>query len=183
MLAQFAERWNQYGLIADLAFKLKNVSPQFGRPVLQSLVYILQEIYNVPCGYDYFLYNNFGPYCGELADDLNFFASMGGVKLEWHKRGGYRILPDVKTEYFRQVAKEFLDKYENKLSELIKNFGGMTGRDLELRSTIILVYKESLRQSNADKNNIISRVEDIKSHFSQEEISIALEELIKANII
>jgi hypothetical protein len=59
----------------------------------------------------------------------------------------------------------------------------MTGRDLELRSTIILVYKESLRQSNADKNNIISRVEDIKSHFSQEEISIALEELIKANII
>jgi len=182
MLIQFAERWNQYGIIADLAFKLKDISPQFGKTVLQKLVYILQEIYNVPCDYDYILYN-YGPYCGELAEDLSFFSSMGGVKVEWNKSGGYRILPAVKTEHFRQRAKDFLDKYKNEISEVIKNFGWMTARDLELRSTIIFVYKESVRQNNMDKENITSRVKDIKPHFTQEEISSALEQLVQANII
>ncbi|NLX01642.1 MAG: HD domain-containing protein [Syntrophomonadaceae bacterium] len=32
---KFSERWNQYGVIAELAVKLKGVSPQFGKTVLQ----------------------------------------------------------------------------------------------------------------------------------------------------
>jgi len=55
---QFTEKWDQYGLMAELALKLKGVSPQFGKTVLQKLVYILQEIYRVPCGYDYILYRD-----------------------------------------------------------------------------------------------------------------------------
>lgn len=182
MVIQFAERWNQYGVIADLALKLKDVSPQFGKTVLQKLVYILQEIYNVPCEYDYILYN-YGPYSGDLSEDLSFFASMGGVKVEWSQSMGYKILPADKTEHFRQRAKGFLDQYEDKVNAVVSNFGGMTARDLELRSTIIYVYKESLRNSTTDKNDIISRVRDIKPHFSLDEISDALAQLTKAGVV
>ena len=82
MRAQFMEKWDQYGLIAELALRLKGVSRQFGKTALQKLFYILQEVYRVPLGYDYTLYN-YGPYSEELADDLVFLASMvtGSSKL------------------------------------------------------------------------------------------------------
>ena len=35
MPIQFTEKWDQYGLMAELALKLKGVSPQFGKTVLQ----------------------------------------------------------------------------------------------------------------------------------------------------
>ena len=43
MPIQFTEKWDQYGLMAELALKLKGVSPQFGKTVLQKLVYIYKR--------------------------------------------------------------------------------------------------------------------------------------------
>jgi len=169
---QFTEKWDQYGLMAELALKLKGVSPQFGKTVLQKLVYILQEIYRVPCGYDYILYN-YGPYSEALADDLSFFASMDGVKIDWSRRLGYEIKEAGKTAHFRNKGEEFLTKYASQINEVIKEFGGMNAKELELRSTILYVSKEE----PLEEKDLLNRVKEIKPHFSVAEIDSAYKEL------
>lgn len=172
MPIQFTEKWDQYGLIAELTLKLKEVSPQFGKTVLQKLVYILQEIYRVPCGYDYILYN-YGPYSEVLADDLSFFASMDGVKIDWSRRWGYEIKEADKTAHFRKKGEEFLSKYASQINEVIEKFGGMNAKELELRSTIIYVSKEE----PLEEKDLLNRVKEIKPHFSVAEIDSAYKEL------
>ncbi|CEO88711.1 hypothetical protein [Syntrophaceticus schinkii] len=105
MLIGFKERWDQYGLIAYLTEKLKGVSPQFGKTVLQKLVYIMQEVYELPTDYDYILYN-YGPYCSELNDDLSYAALLDGVNIDWSGIG-YKISPSEKTEHYINKAKDF----------------------------------------------------------------------------
>jgi uncharacterized protein YwgA len=178
MAMQFTERWNQYGIIAELASKLEGVSPQFGKTVLQKLVFILQEVYKVPCDYEYTLYN-YGPYSNELAGDLSFFASLDGVKVEWNQGLGYKILPAPKTDHFRQKVRAFLDKYKNSIDEVINKFGRMSARELELCSTIIYVFNQSL----TGKDDLIFRVKEIKPHFSINEINDAVKQLIEYKII
>ncbi|ABI67511.1 YwgA family protein [Syntrophomonas wolfei] len=172
MPIQFTEKWDQYGLMAELALKLEGVSPQFGKTVLQKLVYILQEIYRVPCGYDYILYN-YGPYSEALADDLSFFASMDGVKVEWNRRLGYEIKKAERTSHFRERGKDFLTQHASQIDEVIKEFGSMNAKELELRSTILYVSKEE----PLDKSDLLDRVKDIKPHFTVGEIDNAYQEL------
>lgn len=172
MPIQFTEKWDQYGLMAELALKLEGISPQFGKTVLQKLVYILQEVYEVPCGYDYILYN-YGPYSEALADDLSFFASMDGVKIEWGQGPGYRIKKDVKTSHFRERGKGFLTKYAPQIEKVVREFGGMNAKELELRSTILYVSREE----PLGKEVLLNRVKEIKPHFSVGEIDSAYQEL------
>ena len=172
MPIQFTEKWDQYGLMAELALKLEGISPQFGKTVLQKLVYILQEVYKVPCGYDYILYN-YGPYSEALADDLSFFASMDGVRIEWGQGPGYRIKKDVKTSHFRERGKGFLAEYSPQIGKVAEEFGGMNARELELRSTILYASREE----PLEKEVLLSRVKEIKPHFSIEEIDSAYREL------
>lgn len=173
----FTEKWHQYGLIAELTIKLKNVSPQFGKTVLQKLVYIMQEVYMIPCGYGYSLYN-YGPFSEELADDLLFFASLEGVKVVWNDGLGFNILEANKTDHFRERAGNFLKKYEEPINNAIANFGAMTARDLELYSTIIYVSKEGL--SGSDLN---TRVGEIKPYFEGDTIKEACDWLFHAELI
>jgi uncharacterized protein YwgA len=169
---QFTEKWGQYGLMAELAIKLEGVAPQFGKTVLQKLVYILQEIYRVPCGYDYILYN-YGPYSEALADDLSFFASMDGVEIDWSCGLGYEIKEAGKTAHFRKRGEDFLTKYASQIKKVIKEFGGMNAKELELRSTIIYVSKEGPLK----EKELLNRVKEIKPHFSVAEIGSAYQEL------
>lgn len=171
-MIQFTEKWGQYGLMAELALKLEGISPQFGKTVLQKLFYILQEIYQVPCGYDYILYN-YGPYSDELADDLNFFASMDGVSIVWGQGLGYQIKKAGETVHFRERGKDFLTRYASQIEDVIKEFGGMNARELELRSTIIYVSREE----PLEKNELLNRVKEIKPHFTDSEIDYAYQEL------
>ena len=53
-----------------LATKLDGVSPQFGRTVLQKLVYLLHVLYGVNPGYDFELYT-YGPFSSQLLSDLD----------------------------------------------------------------------------------------------------------------
>ncbi len=172
MPVQFTEKWDQYGLMAELALKLEGVSPQFGKTVLQKLVYILQAVYRVPCGYDYILYN-YGPYSEELADDLSFFASMDGVRVEWGQGPGYKIKKAVKAAHFRERGKGFLTQYASQIEDVIKEFGDMNAKELELRSTIIYVSKEE----PLEKKDLLNRVKEIKPHFTDSEIDKAYQEL------
>ena len=81
--------WDKYGIIIELVRRLQDKSPQIGKTVMQKMVYLLKEIYNVPCGYEYSLYT-YGTYSAELTSDVEAVAAMKGLDL---KEGifGYQI--------------------------------------------------------------------------------------------
>lgn len=182
MLIGFKERWDQYGLIAYLTEKLKGVSPQFGKTVLQKLVYIMQEVYELPTDYDYILYN-YGPYCSELNDDLSYAALLDGVNIDWSGIG-YKISPSEKTKHYINKAKDFLSGNSKHIDQTIQHFGNMYAKDLELRSTIIFVSKQmSSSSNNSNSQAIIEKVGEIKPQFSIQEIGSAYDELVAIQVI
>jgi hypothetical protein len=87
--------------------------------------------------------------------------------------------PAPKTDHFRQKVRAFLDKYKNSIDEVINKFGRMSARELELCSTIIYVFNQSL----TGKDDLIFRVKEIKPHFSINEINDAVKQLMEYKII
>src|SRR5450759_734982 len=102
--------WDRYALIADLARRLDGISPQFGKTALEKLVYFLQEVYAVDCGYDFELYS-YGPYSAQLLSDLDMVKGFGAVAVE-RTSAGYDIKPAAEADAVRARAKEFLDSYK-----------------------------------------------------------------------
>lgn len=50
MTSALSESWDRYALIVDLAARIRKKS-NFGKKALQKLVYLLQELEDVPVGY------------------------------------------------------------------------------------------------------------------------------------
>lgn len=162
--------WKKYGIIAELAENMKTKG--MGKTALQKLVYFLQELYNIDCGYGFSFYT-YGPYCAELSNDLSYIESVGGVEIKtiFYSPGfGYEIKPGKKNEYLRRKASGFLSKSENQISELLNEFGNLTAKNLELRASLLYIYKES---KITDETKIIKTIKSIKPYFDEKEIKNA----------
>jgi len=172
--------WRRYGLIADLANKLKGI-PLFGKTKLEKLVYLAQELYGVDAGYIFKLYT-YGPFSSQLLQDLDFVQSIKGVVVEdcTMCSCGYDIVPGEQNEWARENASEFLGKEEVKLGieRVVKDFGNLTAKDLELRATIVYVQRYMQNQENAlSRDQLVKMVKDIKPGFAEETIREAVMEL------
>ena len=173
--------WHRYALIAELAKRLHGVSPQFGKTALQKLVYFLQELYLVDCGYDFELYS-YGPFTSQLLGDLDLVEHFGCVTIEpvYSKTGGYVIRPADKADTLQGKAAQFLNDEKTilALDSLVTEFGSYTAKDLELRATIVYVEREMHRKGKSSTMNEVSRlVGQIKPKFTNQEIVRAVEEL------
>jgi len=141
--------WQRYALIAELAKRLQDVSPQFGKTALQKIVYFLQEIYGLDCGYDFRLYS-YGPFAAQLLGDLDIVESIGCVEVRrlLTGTGGYVIRPTEKVDALQKRAGDFLSAPQTAkaLHAVVDRFGRLSARDLELRATIVYVERDLLRK-------------------------------------
>ena len=173
--------WKRYALIAELAKRLDAINPQFGKTALQKLVYLLQEVYRIDCGYDFELYS-YGPFDSHLLGDLDVVEHWGCVSVNRIKNtiGGYRIRPTDTVDSIRDKATEFLDdeKTRDALADLIATYGAMTARDLELRATSVYVARNlQAKDESTTMKNVCLLVGEIKPKFSEQEIAQAVAEL------
>jgi len=173
--------WNRYGIIAELACRLKGASPQFGKTALQKSVYLLQALYGVDCGYDFSLYA-YGPFCSDLLGDLDTTGTLGGVQV--HALGwgldGYQIEPGPRSDAIREKAKAFLGDatVQDALARLREDFGHFLAKDLELRSTIVYADRDLGRNGDQPSRDELARtVQQIKPRFSPKSIDAAIAEL------
>lgn len=170
--------WNKYGIIVELAKRLECVSPQFGKTALQKMVYLLMEVYNVPCDYEYSLYT-YGPYSAELAANVDYVNALGGVKLYEGSKAGYEIIVGEEADHILSQSKEFIDKYSEEMDRLVSDFGEFSARDLELRSTLIFLNKNE----ELTKTELSKQLMEIKPYFLLSEIEYAIQELSDRNYI
>lgn len=169
--------WENYGLIAELAHRLKNKRLQFSKTALQKLIFLLQELFGINCGYrfDFYIY---GPYCSDIEIDLSLVESWGGINIYpvASYYGGYNISPGKNNKAVRDMAKPFLTdhKKKNALDNLIKEFGGLSAKELELISTIVYVAKT---EKDISKEKLLDIVKSLKPSFSEIEILDAITSL------
>ncbi len=174
--------WNRVGLISKLAQMSQRGTMQFGKTAVMKYVFILQEVYHVPCGYKFSLYT-YGPYCTDVLSDLDYTEAMDGIKL-YNIGAGYSVEPSLKAEEYIKKAKDFLIKNKSSINEVVELFGGMTARDLELRSTIIYIYKNYLSNRwEISSTDIAADVRELKPHFSFEEVLRAFDQLKSLKIL
>lgn len=171
--------WRQTGTIIELASRLEDRSPQFGKTALQKLIYLLQEIYSVDLGYEFSLYT-YGPFSAQLLNDLDVAAALGGVHVEYvgDGLGGYKISPGPHASNLVQHAEKFLTDIRDSLDAVTEQFGHLTAKDLELRSTIIYVDRDAQTSGKAlDRSELVRMVHQIKPGFNEALIARVLDEL------
>ncbi|GAB6173063.1 hypothetical protein JCM15765_25410 [Paradesulfitobacterium aromaticivorans] len=163
--------WKKYAIIIELTRRLKDVSPQLGKTALQKMVYLLTEVYGVPSGYVHTLYT-YGPYSADLASDIEFVASMGGIELKESQRG-YSIQESEQGEAIWEKAQEFIEKHSAQFAQLVKDYGEFNAKELELRSTLVLLQ----RRGGMSKDMLVKQLRSIKPYFTVDEVITAVEQL------
>lgn len=169
--------WIKYGIIVELTKRLQSDSPQFGKTVLQKMVYLLNEIYRVPSGYEYSLYT-YGPYCSELTSDVEFVSAMGAIQLCQTHRGFVINLSD-KSDMITQKSTDFINEHKEQFDDLIEKFGKFNARELELRSTLIFLA----RSEKMSKKLLGLQLAELKPYFAEDEISNTIDELCDLGVI
>jgi hypothetical protein len=154
-----------------LAHLVKTVPDQkLGRTQLMKLLYFLQELKEIPLGYDFTLFT-YGPFDSEVLSDLSTACGQEIVNEEsviYSQSYGYRIKPTSKAdELSDQFCQEFPD-LAGKVDEVVREFGACGAAELELRSTILFVDRECLGEGHMlQEDNIADRVRQIKPHFER----------------
>jgi len=177
--------WNRYGLISELTSLLKDKCPQFGKTILQKMVYLLQEVYGVKCGYQFDLYT-YGPFTSQLLQDLDLVETLNGVRISsvMSAIGGYHIEPGERNEELREKAVEFLrdSTVSEAIDSLIEDFGSFNAKQLELLSTIVYVDRD-MKDKGLSREKLIQMVGDIKPKFLDSEIEDAVSILESKGIV
>lgn len=172
MAANFEIPWERYALIAEIVYRFEKANHRLGKTALQKMIFLLQRSFGVDVDYTYTLYT-YGPYCADVARDLDIVEGFGGAKVSYDLGvGGYSIRPGETNEEIRERSEGFLTTIAPSLEALVSAFGAFNAKELELRSTIIYLSKPGL-----SRDDLIQQLHDVKPHFTPQTISNALREL------
>lgn len=173
--------WHRYALVADLARRLENKSPTFGKSTLQKLVYILQVAFGVKCGYSFQL-QTYGPYTSQLLADLDLVEHFRAVRVSYVSRSegnfDYRITAAERNDVIRAKGAPFLDQSRSSIDKLVEEFGDLSPKDLDLRAMIIRADRDARRSGDTlTRDEFIALVKGVRPKRSEGTISEALSEL------
>jgi hypothetical protein len=157
-----------------------------GRTALMKYMYFLQTIRGVPLGYNFSMYS-YGPFDSDVLADLSsgeMLNIVDVIPVEFSGGYGYRITPGPRASNARQNATQFLAQYGRDVDWLFSVFGKLNSAELELTSTIVYVDREfAERTQRGSVPEVAARVNEIKPHFSREQIQGFVDELLKRGVL
>jgi uncharacterized protein len=157
-----------------------------GRTALMKYMYFLQTVRGVPLGYNFSMYS-YGPFDSDVLADLSSGDMLNVVDVstvEFFGGYGYRIVPGPRAESAKRNAMQFLKDHEEDIDWLFSVFGKLNSAELELTSTIVYVDREfSKKKQPASVSEIAARVNEIKPHFTREQVVRFVEELLNRDVL
>jgi len=157
-----------------------------GRTALMKYMYFLQTLRNVPLGYSFSIYS-YGPFDSDVLSDLSMAESMSLVSstpVSFAGGYGYRIQAAPGAARLKEEARDFLSKHKEDIDWLFREFGGLNSAELELASTIVFVDREFDEIGVPDlTTELIACVNEIKPHFSRDQIEKSVESLRRKEIL
>ena len=163
----------KYAIIATIVKTIHEKGEHIGRTALQKLIFLLQTLYNVNCGYEFCFYT-YGPFSSEILSNIEEMEKYNALKIDYinYQNGysGYEIKPSSECEKVITIANDFLMANEEQLKSLLSSFGGENAVHLELYATIVWVDRDLTVKPHKSKEELANIVKELKPKFSSEEI-------------
>lgn len=157
-----------------------------GRTALMKYMYFLQTLRGVPLGYNFSMYS-YGPFDSDVLADLSSGEMLNIVDIsavQFSGGYGYRIVPGLRASSAKRNAAQFLTDHGEDIDWLFSVFGRLNSAELELTSTIVYVDREfSKEKQHASISEIAARVNEIKPHFTREQVGGFVEELLSRDVL
>lgn len=164
MLSQFTKEQKRENLIVEIVLRL----PCLQKNRLQKIIYFLQEIYAINCGYNFIFTNNYGVHSWELDNDLSYLEAIDIIKKKWMQNMfDYQIEKTDKTKILIEKRKDFWINYKAKLDNIISEFKNIDIKKLDILSIIIYI----LKRENLNRNDLISYIQEIRLYLNYNEIN------------
>ena len=155
-----------------------------GTTSLVKSIFVLQEVFNVPLGYNFRIYT-YGPYSAAIVTDADFACFNKQLVCEETDCGHFvrRVYSVPKDEQPQETG--FTKKYKTEIDFVVTSFSNRNVSELELAATIIYVHNYYKREEEKvlTVNEVAKIVHDIKPHFTVEKISIEYNSLNKQGLI
>ena len=169
--------WKRLGLICSLVEKSKGKA---GRTALMKFAYFLKELKGVPLDYRFTLYT-YGPFDSRVLDDLSYAEALDAVEgtlVPFPGGYGYEYSLGPKGEQLKNLAQEFLEKYERDIASVVQEFGSRNAGELEMISTIVYVDRSAKeRGSRNSMDELSEKVFKIKPHLNLTDVRGEVENL------
>ncbi len=124
---------------------------QVGKTFIQKMVYLLAR--EGTADFDYSMYH-YGPYSGQVSEELDFTENIGAVEIDWAPSKGYFIKSkDTSWEqYLNEGEKRVID-------ELVDKYGEFSAIELSIITTSLFIRDNF---DVRDKNELIHVVASLK---------------------
>ena len=159
-MLQQIDRW---AVVGQLVKCLRENEGWAAETHLQKTMFFLQELLNVPCGYQFVLYKH-GPYSFDLHDDLGRMLTNQVVGLEPRLPYGPSFeLGDVGRRVVRQ-RNPIIQDHMKSIEFIANNIGNKDVRELERLGTALLLKK---RNQSLDETSLANEIVLHKPHVQE----------------
>jgi uncharacterized protein YwgA len=165
------ERLERSAIVLSLIEHLREKGCWCGETHIQKTIYFLQELINVPLGFNFILYKH-GPYSFDLSDELTAMRADMLVQLKSQKPYGPSIVPGPTSEQLKRLFPETLQRYESKVYFIASQLADYGVADLERIATAFFIAHES---DLPTPEEMATKINKIKPHISMKEALEALE--------
>lgn len=156
-----------------------------GRTALQKILYFLQ-IAGVPMKYSFDIYH-YGPFCDRICRDVELlFADevLKDASSSPEKYSNYR--PDAGASKLIQSHASALEPYQATIDKVVRSLLPFRPEHLELLATLVYLFRQLKAGGGPGpwKERVIDRLVQVKKDkFTREEVVIAYDALVQANLI
>lgn len=168
------DRLQRAAILTELMDQLRANGSWCGETHVQKATYFLQEILNVPTGFEYILYKH-GPYSFDLTADLT--AQRADFLMEFnHRSPGYGpgLVPTPTSAELRERYPKTLARYSRQIAFVAQAFGDRGVAELERLATALYVTREL-----GDTTDVVERADrlhELKPHVGLADALAAIRE-------
>ena len=156
-------RLQKAALIVEMLDRMIQEGSWAGETHLQKCVFFLQNMRNVPIGYEFQLYR-YGPFSFDLRDDLVQLQAESMVELLPRSPSyGSSLAPSTTSLLLRKHYPRTLKRYQDEISFVADHFGSLNASDLGRLATAYYFY---LKDCNSSNEEIGKMVNNVKSYIS-----------------
>jgi uncharacterized protein YwgA len=165
-------------IILTLIDSLKNEGSWCGQTHIQKATYLLQEMTQVPIGFNFILYKH-GPFSFDLSDELTAMRAEGLLMVDLKPyQFGTSLCPTEKGYGICKDYQKYTDTYSKNIDFIAKEFSDKGVAELERLSTAFYITKNEDAQDINTRSRLVTTY---KPHIPQEKALDAL--LVVDNMI
>jgi hypothetical protein len=168
------ERLQKAAILTELADQLRREGSWCGHTHMQKATYFLQDLLQVPTGYEFILYKH-GPYSFDLSDEMTALRADYLIEFD-HKSPGYGpgLVPTPTSQALRSRYPVTLAKHAREIAFVARAFGSKGVTDLEKLATALFVTRETGHTRGVDER--ARRLVELKPHVPLDQAIDAVRE-------